>query len=275
MDESTHSRQRRIQLLVRQNRGQRDFKTYVEELSGLLKVEIADTDRLDLEATDRLFAAHTKWCQESTHQPQHCFQKTWTYEPTSLWSGECARTGGALRGLTGVLFVGPYEYCGAIRVAPERALKVAPSLLDFDGNTLNLAALDGRSGLYLDKFEEHSEWFVELVVWGEWAMLNAPSPARSCRLPTHRRLLCNAKRPSPPRPFPKSTVIHPTPFHLLASQTEAKSSRAFATPGPQGPCLSFDSCVATANHGATRSFQAAHFSSHTFRRKSDRYNPPR
>ena len=51
------------------------------------------------------------------------------------------------------------------------------TLLDFDGDTLNLGALDGCSGLYLDKFEEHSDWFVELVVWGEWAKLIAPTIA--------------------------------------------------------------------------------------------------
>lgn len=171
MDESTFSRQRRLQLLVQQNRGRTDFKTYVEELASLLNMEISDPDRLDLEATDQLFAAHTKGCQESMHQPQRCFQKSWPYEPTEVWSSECVRIGGALRGVAGVLFVGPYDYCGAIRVVPEQALKVARLLLDFDGDALSLGALDGCAGLYLDKFEEHSNWFVELVVWGDWARL--------------------------------------------------------------------------------------------------------
>ena len=174
MKDSTHSPKRRVQLLVRKNRGRTEFKTYVGELARLLRLEIADPDRLDLEATDELFAVHTRCGQESTRQPQHFIQKTWTYEPISVWSGECAHIGDALRGLAGVLFVGPYEYCGAIRVASERVLEVASSLLDFDGDTLNLAALEGCSGLYLDKYEEHSEWFVELVIWGEWAKLIAP-----------------------------------------------------------------------------------------------------
>lgn len=177
MNESTHSRQRRLHLLVRQNRGRTEFKTYVEDLAALLKVRIADSDRFDLEATDQLFAAHMKARQESMQHQQRYFQKTWPYEPTRVWLGECARTGGALLGLTGVLFVGPYEYCGAIRVDPERALQVAPSLLDFDHDMLNLGALDSCSGLYLDKYEEHSELFVELAVWGEWANLIAPAVA--------------------------------------------------------------------------------------------------
>jgi hypothetical protein len=174
MDESLHARKRRLQLLVRQNRGRTEFKTFVEELSGLLKVEITDSDRLDLEATDLFLAAYLKACQENMHQPQQCFQKTWTYESTDVWSGICARTGSALRGPPGVLFVGPYEYCGAVKVDAGRALEVASSLLDFDGDSIRVSTIDGCSGAYLDKYEEHSEWFIELVVWGEWANIIAP-----------------------------------------------------------------------------------------------------
>jgi hypothetical protein len=174
MDESAHSRQRRLQLLVRQNRGRTEFRTYIGELAGVLEAKIADSDRLDLQTTDQLFAAHVNGRQESTQQPQRYFQKTWTYMPIRVWSGECARIGAALRGIHGILFVGPYKYCGAIKVDSERALQVAQSLLDFDGDTLSLGTLEGSSGLYLDKFEEHSEWFVEFVVWGEWSNLIAP-----------------------------------------------------------------------------------------------------
>lgn len=175
MSESAHSRQHsRRQLLARENRGRTEFKTYVAELAGLLKLNIADSDRLDLETTDRLFAVQVKLSQESKLQPQHCFQKTWAYEPIKVWSDVCASIGDALRGLAGVLFVGPYEYCGAIKVSPEQTLQVASPLLSFDGDTLNLGALDGCSGLCLDKFEESSEWRVELVVWGEWARLIVP-----------------------------------------------------------------------------------------------------
>ena len=113
--------------------------------------------------------------QESMRQPQRYFQKTWAYVPTGVWSGECARIGAALHGIHGVLFVGAYKYCGAIKVDSERALQVAKPLLDFDGDTLSLGALDGSSGLYLDKFEEHSQLFVELAVWGEWSNLISPA----------------------------------------------------------------------------------------------------
>lgn len=56
--------------LMHQNRSRTDFKAYVEELAGLLKVEVADPDGLDLEATNQLFAAHVDSCQESVPPPQ-------------------------------------------------------------------------------------------------------------------------------------------------------------------------------------------------------------
>lgn len=174
MSDSAHSRQHRLALLARRNRGRTEFKTYAEDLARLLTVESLISDTLDLEATDHQLAANKKGLQESTHSPQLRFQKTWAYEPTKIWSRECARAGALFRGRAGVLFVGPYEYCGAVRVDPERALQAVSLLLDFDGDTLNLGATDGSSGLYLDKFEEHSDWFVELVFWGEWAQVIAP-----------------------------------------------------------------------------------------------------
>lgn len=167
-------RQRRLQLLSCQNRGRAEFKTYFEDLERLLAARITDRDRLDLETTDQLFAGYTKGFQESRDQSQHYFQKTWTYEPTGVWTGECDRVCDALAGHVGILFAGPYQYCGAIRVAPQRAVRAAASLLDFDLNTLRVGTFDARSGLYVDKYEEHSNWFIEFVVWGEWANQLAP-----------------------------------------------------------------------------------------------------
>jgi hypothetical protein len=167
-------RQRELQLLVRRNRGRTEFKTYFEDLERLLAMKIADTDRLDLETTDQLFGAYTNGLQKSKDQPQHFFRKTWTHEPIRAWTVECDRIGGALAGKDAVLFVGPYEYCGAIRVAPNGALQAAASLLNFDGDTLRVGTFNASSGLYVDKYEEHSEWFVEFVVWGDWAIHIAP-----------------------------------------------------------------------------------------------------
>jgi hypothetical protein len=61
-----------------------------------------------------------------------------------------------------------------VRVTVGTALQAAASLVNFDGDSLSLAALDAGSGLYVDRYEEHSKWFVEFVVWGEWAAQITP-----------------------------------------------------------------------------------------------------
>ena len=150
------------------------FKSYFEDLERLLAIKIAGRDRLDLETTDHLFEAYTNGLQKSKDQPQYCFRMTWTHEPIRAWMVECERIGGALAGKGAVLFVGPYEFCGAIRVASDAAIRAAASLLNFDGDTLRVGTFNASSGLYVDKYEEHSEWFIELVVWGDWAIQIAP-----------------------------------------------------------------------------------------------------
>src|SRR5579863_4776291 len=116
MGESTNPRQSRLRLLARQNRGRTEYKTYFADLTLLLKTDLADSDKLDLVETDRLFAAHVKLYQESKRHPQCYFQKTRTYEPAIAWSRVSAEAGRALHGSEGILFIGPFEYCGAIKV---------------------------------------------------------------------------------------------------------------------------------------------------------------
>jgi len=44
-------------------------------------------------------------------------------------------------------------------------LKAAVALLEFDQNTVSLQSASTESGLFLDLFEQDSEWRIELVVW--------------------------------------------------------------------------------------------------------------
>lgn len=167
-------RQRRLELLVRQNRGRTEFKTYFDDLELLLNLRIAGRNRIDLETTDQLLIAYSRGLEESRNQPQQHFQKTWPYEPTGPWTSECERIAKALHSEEAVLFIGPYEYCGAVRVALESVLKAVLPLLEFDANSVRMGSSDARCGFYLDKYEEQSKWFVEFVIWGEWAHKLAP-----------------------------------------------------------------------------------------------------
>jgi hypothetical protein len=165
----------KLGLLVRRNKGRTEHPYYATELAHVLKVEVRPSDILDLEETDCLFAAHRDQSVKSSKEIDFAFKKMWKYEPTTVWLGLCRCLEEKLRGETAVLFAGPYEYCGAVKVAAARALNAAIPLLEFDRNTVRLQSASSESGLFLDLFEQESEWLIELVVWGQWKQM-----AESC-----------------------------------------------------------------------------------------------
>lgn len=165
----------KLGLLVRRNKGRTDHPYYATELAHVLKAGIRPGDILDLEQTDHLFAAHRDQSVRSNKEIGFAFKKKWKYEPTTEWLVLCRCLEERLRSETAVLFAGPYEYCGAVKVDASRALNAAIPLLEFDRNTVRLQSVSSESGLFLDLFEQDSEWFIELVVWGQWKRM-----AESC-----------------------------------------------------------------------------------------------
>lgn len=166
----------KLGLLVRRNKGRTEHPYYATELSHLLKIEIRPTDVLGLEDTDRLFAIHRAHSIRSTKEPDFAFRKVWKYEPAAVWLRTCQCLEERLQRELAVLFAGPYEFCGGLRVGADRALKAVIPLLEFDQNTVGLQSVSSESGLFLDLFEQDSEWLIELVAWGQWKTL-----AEECR----------------------------------------------------------------------------------------------
>jgi hypothetical protein len=165
----------KLELLVRRNKGRTEHPYYATELAHVLRTEVCPTDILDLEQTDRLFAAHRDQSVRSSKEVDFAFKKVWKYQPTAVWLGLCQCLEEKLRGEMAVLFAGPYEFCGGLKVGVDRALNAAIPLLEFDQDTIRLQSVSSDSGLFLDLFEQDSEWLIELVVWGQWKAL-----AESC-----------------------------------------------------------------------------------------------
>jgi len=168
-------RANKLQLLVRRNRGRTEYQYYATELSHLLRAEVLTNDILDLEQTDRIFSAHRAQSVRTNKEAGFAIRKRWNYKPIDPWLCACRYLGKKLQGEASVLFVGPYEFCGAVKVDADRALGAAAPLLEFDRDTVGLQSATMESGLYLDLFEEDSERLVELVVWGQWKTLAADS----------------------------------------------------------------------------------------------------
>jgi hypothetical protein len=133
---------------------------------------IPSKDRLDLSATDHLFASF-----KAAVKATPIMKRSWPYVPDPAWADCCKRIAESLSGERAVLFVGPFQYCGAVRVDLSRALTTAEALLTFDGDTVSLQSEESDAGLYLDRFEEGEQWRVEVAAWGRWviAFRNAAS----------------------------------------------------------------------------------------------------
>jgi hypothetical protein len=99
----------------------------------------------------------------------------WKHKPIAAWLDFCRCLEEKLVDEKAVLFAGPYEFCGGLNVSVDRALNAVIPLLEFDENTVRLQSTSSESGLFLDLFEQDSEWLIELVVWGHWKMM-----AESC-----------------------------------------------------------------------------------------------
>lgn len=158
----------KLELLVRRNKGRMEHPYYATELAHVLRTEVRPTDILDLEETDRLFTRHRDQSVRSSKEKGFAFRKVWKYEPRDCWLGSCQCLQERLRGEPAVLFAGPYEFCGGLKLEADRALNAAELLLEFDLNTVRLQSPTSESGLFLDLFEQDSEWLIELVVWGQW-----------------------------------------------------------------------------------------------------------
>jgi hypothetical protein len=141
---------------------------YATELARVLRTEVGPNDVLDLEQTDRLFGVHLDQSLRSNTDAGFAFRKIWKHEPTAPWLRMCQCLEQRLYGEAAVWFAGPYEFCGAINVSADRFLHAAVSILEFDRDTVRLQSVSSDSGLYLDLFEQDSDWLIELVVWGRW-----------------------------------------------------------------------------------------------------------
>jgi hypothetical protein len=157
-------RQRRIELQVRRNEARREHSYYLTELSHILKHAVAEEDLLDLETTDKLFSQFADASKDSQTTPR----RAWPAQPSLPWMSVCSCLAGQLGAEPLVLFVGPYNLCGAARTRAEYPLLNASSLLEFDKDTLSMQSLNSDGGLYLDLYEENAQRYIELKIWGGW-----------------------------------------------------------------------------------------------------------
>lgn len=158
-------RQKRIQLLVRENQGKKLRPAYLEGLSdatlttvteGMVK-GLPETDRLSFRLRDE----YKRVGQSGFHMVvrQHTSQDLYRL---------LSRLGGKVKGSV-YLILTKAEDCGAVQLPAQAAILHLRELLEFDGDHVGVLDVREGQGLYLDRFEENSESWLELHCWGnEW-----------------------------------------------------------------------------------------------------------
>lgn len=161
----------KLEILVRRNKGRTEHPYYATELAHILKTEIRAADILDLEETDRLFSTYLAQFARVNVEPGFGFKKVWKYNPVFAWSNICHCMQEKLRDQPAILFAGPYEFCGGLKITADRILESIVPLLEFDQDSVRIQSSSSTSGILVDLFDQDSEWFIELAVWGEWSSL--------------------------------------------------------------------------------------------------------
>lgn len=159
-------RQRKIELLARRNKAEREHPYYLTELSHVLKQPIGKEDLVNLDLTDSLLSRYNQAAQRD--DSQWSLKAIWPFEPHAEWLRVCFCIAEQLASEPVVLFAGPYGLCGAVRIKAEHVLVNALSVLTFDRDTLRVHSLKSDGGLYLDLYEEDSRRWIEFRIWGHW-----------------------------------------------------------------------------------------------------------
>ena len=112
----------KLELLIRQNKGRVEHPYYSIELSHILKIDIHPTDILDLQQTDLLFDLHQAQSVRGNEEKDFGFKKVWRYEPKTTWVCLCDCLKEKLLNEAAVLFAGPFEFCGGLKIHADCVL---------------------------------------------------------------------------------------------------------------------------------------------------------
>lgn len=151
----------RKELLIRQNRGKGQLGAYISQLSLALSVGIEKSDFVDLKTTDSL----KKEFYTSYKVSSKMFSKTYSVGNESELNSDIFNLKSRFEDQQVFLITKVSEVCGAVKVPANNAIDNYKAIINLDGDSLNLIALDRKSYFYIDYFEEYGNFFYELSTW--------------------------------------------------------------------------------------------------------------
>ena len=166
------TRQNRIRLLSRMNRGRLAGPSFLAGLSDALGEPIKSNAFVSLHETDTLLATFRQGYRAATDPRAVCYRKFFPQNEEGLVFRLASCMAERLSNEHGFFLTKLSEDCGAVDVSVSKLLKHAASVIRFDGDSVSALSTDRKEGILIDRNPDDPEQTYEVTVWGgRWPLL--------------------------------------------------------------------------------------------------------
>lgn len=166
-----NTRQERIELLSRENRGRKTTPLFLATLSGLFGVAIEPSALATLPETDTLREAFRSGYQNVKEDALGYIRFFQQRETRLLFEfADCLAV--KMQRERGLFLTKLSSECGAVELDVSVLLSHVGSVIRFDGDALSVISVDRTQGILIDQNPDDCDQTFEVVVWGStWSLL--------------------------------------------------------------------------------------------------------
>jgi hypothetical protein len=166
------SRQERISMLSRVNRGIALRPRFLSDLSIALGIQITHEHLLPLAQTDLIRSSISNGYGSVLHHREPSFRRFFSQRETEQLSSFLACCANTLKQQDAILHTKNSEFCGAISHAADVFVNRFQEVIQLDGDSLSVLSKDGTQGLVVDFNADELMEHYEVVVWGDrWPIM--------------------------------------------------------------------------------------------------------
>lgn len=170
-----NERKQRIELLSRINRGHRARPDLLKSLSKPLRTPVEESALLSLPETDCITRAFTAGYRNVVDHLDLSYRRHFRHDEEESVFDIAERLGRqfAISGERAHLLLnGLSDICGAVELPVATLLGNARALIDLDGDTLSIIAINKSNGLLIDYNKDDLQQQYEIAIWGDrWPLL--------------------------------------------------------------------------------------------------------
>jgi len=166
------SRQEKIGLLARINRGKKAMPVFLASLSLALECPIKSDSIQSLTETDSLWQLYGQGYSSAITGVQASYRRMFSRnEATRVFRvAECLAS--FLPDEKAFLLDKQSEICGAVEVGVANLLQHTKQTIKLDGDAVRVVSQDKTQGFVIDFNPDDADWNYEIAVWGDrWPLL--------------------------------------------------------------------------------------------------------